>query len=135
MIAHISEAANLAIHALSYIANHPDEEPVSNKYVSSILNASEAHLSKVFQRLVKVGLVRSIRGPKGGFSLAKAPKDITLLEIYEAIDGKIPIKECLFGHQNCNRYHCVFGDYITNINVQINNHFSTTTLADAIEKN
>lgn len=133
MIINISEAANLAMHALAYIANHPDEEPVSTGYVAKTMEASEAHLSKVFQRLTKAGLVKSIRGPKGGFALAKEPKDITLLEIYEALDGTLSNQDCLFGHPVCDRNYCVFGDLITNVHVQIDNHFTQTTLADLIE--
>jgi Rrf2 family protein len=133
VIINISEAANLAMHALSYIANHQEEAPVSTGHVAKAMEASEAHLSKVFQRLTKVGLVRSIRGPKGGFSLAKEPEEITLLEIYEALDGTLSNQDCLFGHPVCDRNYCVFGDLITNVHDQIDNHFTHTTLADLIE--
>jgi Rrf2 family nitric oxide-sensitive transcriptional repressor len=134
MILNISEAANLAMHALTYMANHPDLEPATTSHVAATLSASEAHMSKVFQRLTKVGLVRSIRGPKGGFSLAKDPAEITLLDIYESIDGKLTGQDCLFGHPVCNRKYCVFGDLITNVNDQIDDHFSTTTLGDLVEE-
>ncbi len=134
MIINISEAANLAMHALTYIVNHPDESPVSTGHVAKAMDASEAHLSKVFQRLTKMGLVKSIRGPKGGFTLAKDPKDITLLEIYEALDGTLSNQDCLFGHPVCDRQYCVFGDLISNVHDQIDDHFTHTTLASLIEK-
>lgn len=129
----VSEAANLAIHALTYLANNTDLQPVSTGHVAQALGASNNHLSKVFQRLTKVGLVKSIRGPQGGFYLAWEPKDITLLEIYEAIDGALGTDSCLLGHTSCDRKHCVFGDLVPSIHKQVHQHFSNTTLEDLIE--
>ena len=134
MIFNISEAANLAIHALTYLANNPQLQPVSTGHVAQELGASENHLSKVFQRLTKSGLVSSVRGPSGGFSLAWDPGEITLREIYEAIDGALTKDNCLLGHPSCDRDTCVFGDLVTNISSQVDNHFTNTTLKDLIEK-
>ena len=130
----VSEAANLAIHALAYLANNPDLQPASTKQVAEVLEASDNHLSKVFQRLTKAGLVKSIRGPRGGFSLAWAPEDVTLLEIYESIDGTLSRESCLLGHSSCDRNSCVFGDMVSDIQDQVYNHFSKTTLEDLIEE-
>ena len=134
MIINVSEAANLAIHALAYLANHPEEQPVSTGTVAENLQASEAHLSKVFQRLAKVGLVKSIRWPSGGFSLAWEPSAITLQEIYEAIDGPVSKGNCLLNNTECDRKECVFGDLVSSLHKQVDDHFSNTTLADLVEK-
>lgn len=133
MTFNVSEAANLAIHALSYLAQNPEEQPISTVQVAEELGASNNHLSKVFQRLTKVGLVTSIRGPRGGFCLAWAPDEITLLEVYEAIDGTLAKDSCLFGHLECDRKTCVFGNLVTDIQKQVDKYFSNTTLADLIE--
>ncbi len=133
MIFNVSEAANLAIHSMTYLANNPDLQPISTGQVAEELEASDNHLSKVFQRLTKVGLVKSIRGPRGGFYLAWEPKDITLLEIYEAIDGVLGKNSCLLGHSSCDRKSCVFGDLVSNVQDQVAIHFSKTTLQDLIE--
>ena len=82
----ISEAANLAIHAVTYIASNNDHK-VSTKELASFHNVSEAHLSKVLQRLVKSGFLKSVRGPKGGFVIAKPFNEIKLLDIYEVFEG------------------------------------------------
>ena len=133
MIFKISEAANLGIHALTYLANNPEAQPVSTGLVAEQLDASENHLSKVFQRLTKAGLVKSVRGPSGGFSLAWAPEQITLLEIYEAIDGALKEEACMLGHPACDRSECVFGDLISTIHDKVNDHLSKTTLRDLVE--
>ena len=134
MILNISDAANLAIHALSYLANHQERQPVPTSVVAESLTASEAHLSKVFQRLAKAGMVRSVRGPKGGFTLAKEPDGIVLLQIYESIDGPLERGDCLLGTPACPRGHCVFGTPPAEIVELVDAHFSQTTLADLIEE-
>ena len=131
MILNISEAANLALHALSYMATHPQLAPAPTHRVAKELNVSDAHLSKVFQRLNRAGLVRSVRGPRGGFVLARPPREITLLHIYEAIDGPLsPVHHCLMGNQDCKFDTCVFGGMIHEVHEQVATHFSRTTLAD-----
>ena len=92
----LSEAATLAMHAVALLAAHP-KRCVQSKEMSSTLGASQAHLSKVLQRLVKVGFLDSIRGPKGGFVLARKARDATLLDVYESIDGPLPQHSCLLG--------------------------------------
>lgn len=136
MILHISEAANLAIHAMSYLANLDDTgRPIPTVEISESLGVSANHLSKVLQRLSKTGLVRSVRGPKGGFRLALEPEDITLLQVYEAIDGSLPPRgHCLLGTPTCGLSQCIFGGLIEDVHQQVSGHFSSTTLASLIEK-
>ena len=135
MILHISEAANLAIHAMSYLANRDETgEPIPTVEIAGSMNISANHLSKVLQRLGRTGLVKSIRGPRGGFRLAREPEDITLLDIYEAIDGHLPPRgHCLMGTPSCGLSTCIFGGLIEDVHQQVNSHFSATTLAHLIE--
>ena len=86
----ISDAANIGIHALVYFAiHHSSGRPVSTGEAADSLNVSVHHLSKVLQRLTKAGLVKPVRGPKGGFILGDEPVSITLKRIYEAIEGPL----------------------------------------------
>jgi len=126
----ISEAANLAIHALTYLASRPDSSPVPTGTVARELGVSEAHLTKVFQRLKKEGLVRSIRGPKGGIALRKEPGAVRLMEIYQAIDGTPGQGTCLLNRRECPFAGCVFGDMLAGIRDQVADQLSQTTLAD-----
>ena len=70
---------------------------VSAAELAATLKVSEAHLAKVMQRLGKAALVRSARGPKGGFQLPAGRSSVTLLDVYEAIDGPFRPDECLLG--------------------------------------
>jgi Rrf2 family protein len=128
----ISEAASLAMHAMGLLATDP-EGSLSVKAIGARFNVSEAHLSKVLQRLVKVGLLTSVRGPKGGFSLAIPPDRATLLQVFEAIEGPMEPADCLFGVPLCDGESCVLGKVMVEANNLLHEHLATTTLADLSE--
>lgn len=123
----ISEAASLAIHTAVYLAAHPDTL-VSTKEIARVLHASDAHLSKVLQRLARVGLVRSIRGPHGGFALLKPANKITLREVYEAIEGPLSSSVCLLEQPACRQGRCVMGSILRGIYQEIEKYLSKTTV-------
>ncbi|MCK5596268.1 MAG: Rrf2 family transcriptional regulator, partial [Candidatus Eisenbacteria sp.] len=83
-----SEAATLALHAAAIMASSP-ESHVTAAVMADGLSASEAHLAKVLQRLAKAGVVAGTRGPGGGFQLTRPGKEISLREVYEAIEGRL----------------------------------------------
>jgi len=123
----ISEAASLAIHTMVYLAAHT-EALVSTREIAKVFHASEAHLSKVLQRLARVGLVRSIRGPHGGFTLLKPANKISLLEVYEAIEGPINSNVCLLEEPACKKGRCVMGTILRGVYSEIDNYLRRTTV-------
>ncbi len=125
----ISDAASLALHAAVYLASNPDSR-ISNKQIASKLRVSKAHLSKVLQRLTKVGLVKSMRGPKGGFMLGKPSDKIALLNVYEAIEGPFVSKHCILETTICNENNCIFGDLLKSVEKQVYDYLSGTILSD-----
>ena len=124
----ISDAANLAFHAMVFLAANSDRL-VSNHEIATALNVSENHLSKVLQRLAKDGLVKSIRGPKGGFALEKPADQITLLDIFQAIDGPLASSNCLLGNPLCNG-KCILGELLKTMNKQVKDYFSATKISE-----
>ena len=118
----ISEAASLALHTMVYMVENQGKK-VTTAFVAASLNASEAHLSKVLQRLAKVGLVKSIRGPKGGFILGKQPQTITLLDVFEAIEGPFQPNDCLLDTPVCAG-QCILGDLLGDINRQVREYLA-----------
>jgi len=126
-ILNISDAASMALRIMALLAMYPDHMLSTHDAAKSI-KVSEHHLAKVRQRLTKAGLLKSERGPGGGFKLSKPPQKITLLEIYEAIEGKMTESYCLLDKPACSRNKCIFGDMIENINKQVKNHLAVTTL-------
>jgi Rrf2 family protein len=130
-ILHISDAASLGLHAMAVLAGEPDQR-VSTHEIASRLNVSEAHLAKVLQRLVKVELLQSVRGPKGGFQLARDPDEITLLQIYEAIDGPMKEGTCVLGLPICERVSCIFGTLLGHMQGRVDEYFSNTKLSKLV---
>lgn len=128
----ISEAVSLGIHAVIITALNKDER-ISTPEIASAIEASEAHLSKVMQRLVKAGIVKSNRGPGGGFVLAEKPSKIRLLDIYLAIEGDFPHGNCLFEKKICGKRPCFLGDFLRKINAECSDYFKNTTVGDLIE--
>jgi len=128
----LSEAATLAMHAVALLAARPSR-CMQSREMAATLGASQAHLSKVLQRLAKVELLRSIRGPKGGFVLADGARDASLLDVYESIDGPLPRHTCLLGTPVCLGKQCVLGGLMGAITQQVRDHLSGTRISHLSE--
>jgi len=129
----ISDATALALHSLAHLALDPEGSSTTTE-IAEIFEASRHHLSKVHQRLAKAGLVRSRRGPAGGIALAKDPAKITLLEIYEVMEGSMLCKPCLFGKDACPRDNCMLSSLLPGLVHRVQDYFENTTLAQLAAK-
>ena len=128
----ISEGASLALHGLAILAQQSPKK-INIKYLAGKLDASEAHLAKIFQRLSKNGLVKSFRGPSGGFVLNKPAEDISFLDIYEVVESKIIPNDCPLDKAVCTFETCIFGDGLKNISNNVYQTFKTIKLSNFIE--
>jgi len=125
----VSEAASLALHSMAFLAEQRDGL-VSTHEMASALRVSEAHLSKVLQRLARAGLVKSTRGPKGGFTLGRPRRKITLLEVYETVEGPLAVSDCLLGSRVCTGERCIFGGLLRTVGSQVKNYLAQTRLPE-----
>ena len=124
----LSEAASLAFHGLALVAEaSPDR--VNVKETARRLNASEAHLAKVFQTLNRAGIISSTRGPRGGFILNKAPQDISFLDIYEIVESPVELGNCPLGYSECGFHACLFDQKMHLISHQIAKVFKDIRLS------
>ena len=130
-IVKISEAASLALHAALLLAGGEAEQLQGTGEMARQLGVSEAHLSKVLQRLHRHGLLVSVRGPQGGFKLARPAAEISLLELYEAIEGALEVTHCLFNRPVCGQGCCILGPLLMEASATLKSHLEKTTLADA----
>jgi Rrf2 family protein len=85
----ISRSAGYGLLAIGYIAQHRGEKIILSDTISKKYDIPLEYLLKIMQQLVRAGVLRSKRGPRGGFSLAKSPNKITMLEIVEAVEGPL----------------------------------------------
>ena len=127
----MSEAASLALHAVRVLAGVDNGRRLTTHEIATALSVSEAHLSKVLQRLVHRGLVTSARGPKGGFALAKGAHKVAMIEVYEMIEGPLVPEKCFLGHDVCPRGECMFGGLIETVNMMARQHLEQMTIGDS----
>lgn len=125
-IVHLSEAASLAIHSMVLIAK--SDIHINVNILSKEMGASRNHLAKVLQQLVKQNYLRSVRGPSGGFVLNVKPSEITILDIYEAIEGKIETPQCPLDRQICPFDKCLMGGMVNSVTQQFKEYFKDQTL-------
>lgn len=122
----LSEATTLALHTMVIISNQAD--PISATPMAEQLQASEAHVFKVLQQLVRSGLLRSKRGPHGGYTLARPAAEITLMDVYEVFEGPMRNDGCLFSQSVCGEVDCILGTLVEDVRMKVVKHFSSTTL-------
>jgi len=129
----ISEAASIGIHALVLIANS-EKNFMNVNVIAEMTGASKNHIAKVMQTLVKADFVHSVRGPAGGFSICKEPSEITLLNIYEAIEGNITMKDCPFDKQVCPFNKCLMNGIFHKVTDELVKYLKENTLADMLHR-
>lgn len=128
----LSEATALALHTMVIIGKQ--EAPISASPMAQELCASEAHIFKVLQQLVRADLLRSKRGPHGGYALARPADEITLMDVYEVFEGPMRKDGCLFGGPVCGQLDCILGNLVEDVRTKVVDHFSSTTLKQAGKK-
>lgn len=124
----ISEAFSLALHGMGLLAKRGRRTSV--KEIARVMGVSEAHLAKVFQRLAKSGLVASMRGPKGGFVLAKPAEQITLYDIYKVVEGELAQQYCLLTKDYCPFGECLLGGVVQTLTEEFSSYLRGKTLAE-----
>lgn len=85
----ITREGEYAFRAVLYLASRPGDKLSRVIEISEAAEIPTSYLSKIMRRLGAAGIVRSYRGPKGGFRLAKSPESITLRDAIEAVEGSI----------------------------------------------
>ncbi|MBK7967340.1 MAG: Rrf2 family transcriptional regulator [Bacteroidetes bacterium] len=100
----LSKACEHGIRASLYIAQQSElEERASLKDIAHEIDAPEAFSAKILQELVRHGIINSIQGPKGGFSMSKKSiRELKLIQIIHAIDGDAFEKKCVLGLKKCS---------------------------------
>lgn len=120
-----------AIRALVYLATCQGEVPCNVQEIAAAENLPAPALAAVLQNLGRAGLIKSHKGPKGGFALARSPSDMTLYQIMEAIDKTHNLFECVLGFEQCSaEMACPVHDSLTAIREQLTTCLQAVTVAD-----
>jgi Rrf2 family protein len=124
----LTKTTETGIQALMYLALRQADAPVSPRTIAEQLGLSSTYLAKITAQLVKAGLLRAQRGVKGGVQLSRPPRDIRLLDIVEALQGRIIGRYCVDAPQGTTV--CGFHDAMLEIHEATIRIFSRWTLAD-----
>lgn len=101
----ITRQADYAVRAVLYLARLGSTQRVATSQVAQEQRIPPSFLAKIISQLSIAGLLHTSRGARGGITLARDPKDITLLEVIEAIDGPIMLNECVGDGGTCTFDH------------------------------
>ena len=124
----MSDAASIAIHSMVLIARA--ENGINAGQIAEISGFSKNHISKVLQRLVKHNLLKSVRGPQGGFSLKVNPETVSLLQIYESIEGTLEVTDCPMTKEICGFDNCIMGNIVNKMTIEFRKFLNNQSLKD-----
>ena len=98
----ITRSSSYALHALMYMVRHSTQLPATTATIAKAEGIPSDYLAKIFQQLVKARFVRAVRGKSRGYIFAKPAEQISLLELFEVIEGHALFDDCLLRHCECN---------------------------------
>ncbi len=85
----LTRASSYALHAVAFMAQQKSDKPIASHDIAKARGIPDRFLLKVLKPLVSARVLKSIKGPHGGYQLDRQPADISMLEIIEAVDGPI----------------------------------------------
>lgn len=131
----LSTRTRYGIRALLDIALHGTAGPVSLKEVAERQGVSEKYLEQVLLTLKGAGLVRSVRGARGGFVLNRRPADIRLGEVVDLLEGPIGLTECVLDREFCPRSElCAARDLWVEASAALQKVLGSLTLEDLVRR-
>lgn len=126
-----SRSAEYAIRALIPLADLPAGEFALVKTLAADTSIPSHFLAKLLQDLARIGVLRSTKGPHGGFRLNMPAKELSMLRIVEAIDGPGRFDRCLGGADECNdKVACGMHDSWIVLRSRIMDYLGGTSIAD-----
>ncbi|NHR06262.1 Fe-S cluster assembly transcriptional regulator IscR [Chromobacterium haemolyticum] len=130
----LTTKGRFAVTAMLDLALRESGGPVTLAGISERQGISLSYLEQLFGKLRRAELVDSVRGPGGGYTLAKATIDISVADIITAVDEPVDATQC-GGRENCRgNQRCMTHDLWTNLNVTIFDYLSKVSLASLVEQ-
>lgn len=123
----ITKRNEFALQSSILLAKSPRK--LSSSDLARSLGTSPAFMSKIAQQLVRAGIFRSVRGKRGGLSLARPPRDILVKEIFRAADGPLLISNCL-ATGPCGHLSCPLFPILGKIQAELDRKLNNARLSD-----
>lgn len=130
----LTTKGRFAVTAMLDLALRGGKHPVTLAGISERQDISLSYLEQLFSRLRRHELVESVRGPGGGYFLARALEDVSVADIIRAVDEPIDATQC-GGKENCHDEHrCLTHDLWSGLNAHIYDYLDSVTLATLVAK-
>ncbi|KIX15132.1 RrF2 family transcriptional regulator [Dethiosulfatarculus sandiegensis] len=131
----LSTRGRYGVRAMLELALHAEDNPVPLRDLAVRQEISAKYLEQLLIPLKGAGLVKSVRGARGGYLLAKDPNDVTLYEIVRSLEGPLAPVECVQDPKYCDRVggctvHLIWGE----MGDMLVKYLSNLTLADMVDK-
>ena len=131
----ISTKGRYGLRTLMDIAIHQAQGPVNLHDIAERQGISSKYLWQIVNLLKTAGLVRGMRGPKGGSVLLRTPEAITLLDVIQILEGPISLVECVDDPTACSRVnHCVAHPVWTEVSQAVRDALARVTLAEILRR-
>jgi Rrf2 family iron-sulfur cluster assembly transcriptional regulator len=128
----LTTKGRFAVTAMVDLSMRQTRGPVTLATISERQHISLSYLEQLFGKLRRAKLVNSVRGPGGGYNLAKPIANITVSEIISAVDEPIDATQCA-GKENCNDdRRCITHDLWATLNEKMNDYLNSVSLADVV---
>ena len=129
-----SRSAEYAIRAFVHLAQVPEGKYAMVKNIAEQEQIPAHFLAKILQQLARKGLLRSSKGPTGGFAMRVDPGEVRLLDIVEALDGLAPFQQCASGLAECNDdMPCSMHDSWVALRSRIMDYLGRNTIANLVK--
>ena len=129
----ISRSTRYALLAMGYIVRHQDEKIILSQDIAKAYNIPLEYLLKILQLMVRADILQSKRGPRGGFSLARTPKKITMLQVLEAVEGPMAVRLDLAEHAPKEKFSAAAEKAYEKAVAQARNAFDKTKFSDLVK--
>jgi len=127
----LSKKADYALMAMKHLAQTSSASSTSAREIAEQYDIPIELMAKVLQRLVRIGLLASTQGTRGGYTLGRPPASISVADVIEAIDGPFTVTACSTEKNDCEQYSkCSVRDPLWQIRERIAAALGTVTLAE-----
>ena len=132
----LTTKGRFALRALLDVAIHSESKPVCLTEVAQRQSLSVAYLEQLFVKMRRAGLVASVRGPGGGYRLARDASEISAADVVNAVEGHFDARQCGGTSSSCSQdgAECMTHDLWASLNQTLEDVLSEATLSRIIQK-
>ncbi len=98
----LGRKGDYSVRAMLDVARSREEGRRKARHIAAAMDIPDRYLTQILANLVREGLLTAVAGPEGGYSLARPPKSITLLDVVQAAEGSIALDECVLRGGSCD---------------------------------